>query len=113
QLHRQLRSLLDGQSVPQALGAALLPRGRQALTLAAAAWREPRHNKTALAADIDAALADWGAAPDAVPGLNAGAKQSEVVALMGSEVQGKAVLAQTPIAAQRALDLLALPLPSE
>ena len=119
QLHHQLRSLLDGKSAsgavsaPQALGAALLPRGRQALTLAAAAWREPRHNKTALAADIDAALAEWGATPDPVPGLNAGAKQSEVVALMGSEVQGRAVLAQTPVALQRTLDLLALPLPSE
>ncbi|HTU88705.1 MAG TPA: hypothetical protein VMF69_01290 [Gemmataceae bacterium] len=112
-LHRQLRSLLDAKTAAGALGAALLPRGRQALTLAAAAWREPRWNKTALAADIDAALADWGTVPDALPGLNAGAKQSEVVALMGSEVKGHAVLAQTPSAVQRALDLLALPLPSE
>ncbi|HTU88723.1 MAG TPA: hypothetical protein VMF69_01380 [Gemmataceae bacterium] len=119
-LHRQLRSLLDAKSpstggtpVPLALRAALLPRGRQALTLAAAAWREPRHNKTALAADIDTALANWGAMPEAVPGLSAGAKQSEVVSLMGSEVQGRAVLAQTPLAVQRSLDLFALPLPSE
>ncbi|MGH7222851.1 MAG: hypothetical protein ACRELF_06470, partial [Gemmataceae bacterium] len=112
-LHRQLRSLLDAKSAPRALGAALLPRGRQALTLAAIAWREPRQNKTALAADIDAALADWGATPDPVPGLNAGAKQVEVVSLMGSEVQGRAVLARTPAAVQRTLDLLALPLPSE
>ena len=62
-------------------GAALLPRGRQVLTLAAAAWREPRHNKTALAADIDAALAEWGTVPEPMPGLKAGANQSEVVAL--------------------------------
>ncbi|HTU21715.1 MAG TPA: hypothetical protein VMG10_27000 [Gemmataceae bacterium] len=119
ELHRQLRSLLDGKSAsgvasaPRALAAALLPRGRQALTLAAAAWREPRHNKTALAADIDAALGDWGATPDPIPGLSAGAKQSEVVSLMGSEVQERAVLAQTPLSVQRTLDLLALPLPSE
>ncbi len=113
QLHRQLRTLLDGKSAPAALAASLLPRGRQALTLAAAAWRQPRLNKTALAADVDAALADWGAAPDPLPGLNSGAKRSEVVSLMGGEAEGKAVLAQTPATVQRSLDLLALPLPGE
>jgi hypothetical protein len=113
QLHRQLRSLLDAKTASGALGAALLPRGRQALTLAAAVWREPRWNKTALAADIDAALADWGTTPDPLPGLLAGAKQSEVVSLLGGEVVGQAVLARTPQTVQRALDLLALPLPSE
>jgi hypothetical protein len=112
-LHRELRSLLDAKTASGALGAALLPRGREALTLAAAAWREPRWNKTALSADIDGALADWGATPDPVLGLNVGAKQGEVVSLMGTEVEGRAVLAQTPLAVQRALDLLALPLPSE
>lgn len=113
QLHRQLHSLLDTKAASGALGATLLPRGRQALTLAAIEWRKPRHNKTALAADIDAALAEWGDTPDPVPGLSIGAKQSEIVSLVGSEVQGNAVLAQTPLAVQRALDLLALPLPSE
>lgn len=112
-LHRELRSLLDPKTASGALGAALLPRGREALTLAAAAWREPRWNKTALSADIDAALADWGAAPDPVPGLPVGAERSAVVSLMGSDVEGGSVLAQTPLAVQRALDLLALPLPSE
>lgn len=112
-LHRELRSLLDAKTASGALGAALLPRGRQALTLAAAAWREPRWNKTALAADIDAALADWGVVPDPVPGLRIGANRSEVVSLMGSDLEGTAVLAQTPLAVQRALDLLALPLPNE
>jgi hypothetical protein len=91
----------------------LLPRGKQALTLAAAAWRDPHRNKTALAADIDAALAGWGSAPDPVPALKAGAKSSEVVSLMGGETVDRAVLAHTPSAVQRALDLLALPLPSE
>ncbi len=118
-LHRQLRSLLDGKSAsgvvlaPQALSAALLPRGRQALTLAAAAWRQPRLNKTALAADLDAALADWGASPDPLPGLNTGAKQSDVASLMSGDVEGRAVLAHTSAAVQRTVDLLALPLPSE
>jgi hypothetical protein len=102
QLHRQLRSLLDAKTASGALGAALLPRGRQALTLAAAAWREPRWNKIALAADSDAALAEWGEAPDPVlafPSRAAG--------------RGGNWIAQTPPAVQRALDLLALPLPSE
>jgi hypothetical protein len=113
QLHRQLRSLLDAKMASGALGAALLPRGRQALTQAAAAWREPRQNKTSLAADIDAVLADWGTIPDATPGLNAGAKKSDVVSLMRGETEGRAVVARTPNAVRRTLDLLALPLPSE
>jgi hypothetical protein len=112
-LHRELRSLFDGKAAPQALAAALLPRGRQVLSLAAAAWRELRWNKTALAADIDAALADWGTVPEPIPGLNPGAKGSEVAALMGSTVEGRAILADTPLGVQRALDLLALPLPGE
>jgi hypothetical protein len=104
-LHRQLRSLLVSTSetpVPAALGAALLPRGRQALMLAAAAWREPHWNKTALAADIDAALADWGEAPDPILSFPRSMFPCE-----GNWI------AQTPLAVQRALDLLALPLPSE
>jgi hypothetical protein len=112
-LHRELRSLLDAKTAAGGLGAALLPRGRQALTLAAAAWREPRLNKTALAGDLDAALAEWGTSPDPLPGLKAGAGKSEVVALLGGTPEGQAVLAQTPDAVQRALDLLSLPLPSE
>lgn len=112
-LHRELRSLLDAKTASGALGAALLPRGRPALTLAAAAWRDPRWNKTALAADIDAAVSDWGATPDPVPGLRDGAELREVVSLLGGELEGRAVLAHTPSAVQRTLDLLALPLPSE
>lgn len=105
QLHQQLRSLLDGKAASGALGAALLPRGREALTLAAAAWREPRWNKSALAADIDAALANWGDAPDPVIALPPSAWR-------GEEKTGNWI-AQTPLAVLRALDLLALPLPSE
>jgi hypothetical protein len=104
-LHRQLRSLLapTGETpAPPALAAALLPRGRQALTLAAAAWRQTRWNKTALAADIDAALADWGEAPDPVVAFPRTARE-----------QGGSRIAQTPLDVQRTLDLLTLPLPSE
>jgi hypothetical protein len=104
QLHCQLRSLLDAKAASGALGAALLPRGRQALTLAAAAWREPRWNKTALAADIDTALAAWGDAPDPVLSVPPSA--------WGEEKNGNRI-AQTPPAVLRAVDLLALPLPSE
>lgn len=112
-LHRQLRELLDAKAATGPLGAALLPRGKQALTLAAAAWREPRFNKTALAADIDAALAEWGTLPDPLPGLVVGAKQTEVERLFGRPAEGGAVLAPGPLAVQRTLDLLALPLPAE
>jgi hypothetical protein len=114
-LHRELRSLLDAKSGSGALGAALLPRGLQALRLAAAAWRDPRWNKTALATDIDAALADWGATPDTMPGLlRWGHDQSAVeqAASNGGE-KGKTLVASTSGRVQRALDLLALPLPSE
>ena len=113
QLHRQLRGVLDAKAAEGPLGAALLPRGRQALTLAAVEWRKPRWNKVALAGDIDSALAEWSKLPDPVPGLTAGDKQTEVSRLFGAAVEGRAVLARTPPAAQRALDLLAMPLPSE
>ncbi|HWG44905.1 MAG TPA: hypothetical protein VN688_19180 [Gemmataceae bacterium] len=113
QLHRQLRSVLDVKAAASSLGAALLPRGRQALTLAAVAWREPRQNKTALSGDIDAALADWGTIADLVTGLTAGAKQDAVARLFGSPIAGRAVIAGTPATVQRTLDLLALPLPAE
>ncbi|MHB1426978.1 MAG: hypothetical protein ACYC3I_27805, partial [Gemmataceae bacterium] len=110
-LHRQLRSLFDAKTAAGALGAALLPRGRTALTLAAAAWREPRWNKTALAADIDAALADWGDNPDSIFGF----RFSIFGALISENREPKTQnwFAQSPQAVQRALDLLALPLPSE
>jgi hypothetical protein len=113
QLHRQLRGVLDAKAAEGALGAALLSRGRQALTLAAPEWRKPRWNKVALAGDIEAAVAEWGNLPDSAPGLTAGDKQAEVSRLFGAAIEGRTIVAHTPSAAQRALDLLALPLPSE
>ncbi len=112
-LHRQLRSVLDAKAATGPLGALLLPRGQKALGLAAVAWREPRRNKVGLAGDIDAALADWGTVPDPVPGLKAGASQDEVVRFFKSNAEGQAVIARTPESVQRAVDLLALPLPEE
>ena len=112
-LHRQLRSILDGKVAAGPLGAALLARGKHALTLAATAWREPRWNKKALAGDIDAAVAEWGQVPDVQPALSTGTAQSEVVRLFGVTVNGRAVLARTPPTVQRALDLLDLPLAVE
>ncbi len=112
-LHRQLRSILDAKAASGPLGSALLGRGKEALALAAIAWREPRWNKKALAADIDAALADWGEVPDVRLALSTGAAQSEVIGLIGGAVNGRAVVARTPLAVQRALDLLDLPLARE
>lgn len=112
-LHRQLRSVLDAKAAAGPLGAALLPVGRQALAQATAAWRQPRWNKTALAADIDAVLAEWGKTPDPVPAIPMGAKQSEIAELFNAQAEGRAVLARTPAAVQRSLDLLSLPLPTE
>ncbi len=108
QLHRQLRSLLTAAGktpAPPTLQAALLSHGRQALMAAAAAWREPRWNKTALAADIDAALADWGDTPDTV-------LEKAILTYLQPDQRLRCFF-NTPSAVQRALDLLALPLPSE
>ena len=109
-LHQQLGQVLDPQAAAGPLGWTLLTAGRRALALAAPAWRAPRWNKTALADDIDKALAAWGSPPLGRPGLAIGANKAEATALFGVAARGKAVLA---VAAElpRALDLLDLPLP--
>jgi hypothetical protein len=111
-LHRQLRQVLGPKAAAGPLGAALLPFGRHALTLAAAAWRDPKQNRTGLAKDVDDALAGWGNAPEPAPALKPGAPQADVTALFGAPASGRAVSVDGP-AARRALDLLALPLPGE
>jgi hypothetical protein len=121
QLHKQLREVLDAKAAKGPLGAALLGTGRQALTLAAPAWKAPKVNKSGLAGDVEAALKDWGDVPDPVAGLAAGAGRAEVSALFGQPAAaGKdgrpgacALTAATPDAVTRALDLLALPVPPE
>jgi hypothetical protein len=111
--HKQIRAVLDAKAAAGPLGAALLPTGRRALTLAAAAWREPRLNKQALADEIDRALADWGEVPAPAPALVPGAGQPDAVRLFQVPARGRIVAAHRPGAVLRALDLLALPLPAE
>jgi hypothetical protein len=111
-LHRQLGEVLGPKAAAGPLGAALLPFGHHALTQAAAAWRDPKQNKTGLAKDVDDALAGWGNAPEPAPALKPGASQAEVTALFGAAAQGRAVSVDGA-ANRRALDLLALPLPAE
>jgi hypothetical protein len=112
QIHRQLREVLDARAARGPLGAALLPVGRRALQMAAAAWRE-KTNKPALAGDIEAALKEWGEVPPPVCGLAIHARKAEVAALFGKELTGRGVSATSPVPVQRALDLLALPLTPE
>jgi hypothetical protein len=112
-LHQQVRAVLDAKAAAGPLGAALLPSGRRALTLAVAAWREPSLNKQALADDVDKALADWGEVPAPAPALVPGARQADAARLFGEPARGRGVAAHTPAAVRRALDLLALPLPAE
>ncbi|HZY85912.1 MAG TPA: hypothetical protein VFE78_13840 [Gemmataceae bacterium] len=111
-LHRQLREVLGPKAAAGPLGATLLPFGRRALTLAAAAWQDPKQNKTALAKDLEGALAGWGNAPEPAPALRPGASQAEVTALFGAPAEGRAVSVDGA-AVRRVLDLLALPLPVE
>jgi hypothetical protein len=112
-LHKQLVALLDNKAANGPLGAALLPIGRGALTEAVTAWRDGTQKKPAVADDIEAALRDWGQAPAALPPLGPGARGEALARLMGSEVRGRTVVAQTPAAVRRSLDLLALPVVQE
>jgi hypothetical protein len=111
-LHRQLREVLGPKAAAGPLGAALLPVGRHALTLAAAAWQDPKENKTALAKDVEAALKAWGDAPQPAPALRPGASRVEVEALFGAPAEGRS-LSVDGAATRRALDLLALPVAAE
>jgi hypothetical protein len=111
-LHKQIREVLDKTTAAGPLGAALLPAGRRALTLAAAAWRDPKRNRVALANDIEAALKDWGPVPEPAPALKPGAAAADVAGLLGVAARGKAVAALAPDEVARALDLLGLPLPA-
>jgi hypothetical protein len=111
-LHRQLREVLGPKAAAGPLGATLLPFGRRALTLAAAAWQEPKQNRTALAKDVEEALKAWGDAPAPAPALRPGTPQSEVSAFLGANAEG-GVVSVAGAATRRAVDLLALPLPAE
>jgi hypothetical protein len=111
-LHQQLTKLLDRQTAAGPLGAALLSGGRRALVQASRNYRSPGWKKNALADDIEKALADWGPLPAGRPALEVGAGKVEALALFGTPVRGKALLAVAPAERRRVLDLLALPLPT-
>ena len=112
-LHQQLTALLTDKVAPVGLRAALLPLGKHALTEAARIWRKPPHEKTRLADQIEAALADWGEVPVPVPSLAIGANRRQITDLFATSPFGKAVLATTPTGVDRVLDLLAFPLAGE
>lgn len=111
-LHRQLTTLLDAKATASPLGAALLPQGKGILARAALAWRDPQRKKVALAEDVEQALADWGDFPKKTLAVSFGAPAAEVSRLLAVPPRGKAVLATTPPAVSRALDLLGLALPT-
>lgn len=110
-LHRQLRGLIDGKTAGGPAAATLLSSGKIALQKAAAAWREPKRNKVALVEDLEAALADWGTPP--APAVPFASPAAEVSALLGAPISGKTIVASTPAAVARAMDLLSFALPVE
>jgi len=112
-LHRQLNRVLDAKAKDGALGAALLPVGRRALTLAAPAFRAAPFNKAALADDITAALKEWEGVPGPRPALAVGADKKEVARFFRRPRQGRIFAVTTAADIARAVDLLALPIPSE
>ena len=113
-LHKQLVELLDSKAAASPLGALLLPVGRTALADAAAAWRVGERTKPAVADDIEVALKSWGDVPTLVGLAVLPGTEGEVVArLMGSSVRGRTVIAQTPHAVRRSLDLLGAPVVQE
>ncbi len=109
QMHKQLRSLLDGKAAPGPLGAALLPLGRRALVEAAAAWEKSKADTKELANDVKAALKDWGESPPPALALAPGAHEFDAVRLFGRPAAGQALVADTPESVGRVLDLLELP----
>jgi hypothetical protein len=113
QMHQQLRALLDDKAAVGPLGAALLPRGRHALAEAAAAWKKSGVNKPGLAEDAEAAVKAWGESPPPALALAPGASEAEAVRLFQLPANGQTVAAAAPMAVQRALDLLELPVSAE
>ena len=112
-IHRQLLEALDPKAAAGPLGAALLPWGRRALLAASETYRGPKKHEKALADDIDKALAAWGKVPAPAPALVPGASRAQVVAVLGHETLGNAVVCNTPDAIARALDAMTIPLPAE
>lgn len=104
-VHKQLRTLLDGQAATSPLGAALLPIGQRALKAAVAEWRDGSHKLPVVAEQADAALKDWGAGSAPKPALLPGASREAVAELFHQRGQGRLLAAKTPAAMKRVLDL--------
>jgi hypothetical protein len=108
QLHRQLKEVLDARAARGPLGALLLPRGRQVLAMARAAWAS--QGQPLLAQDIKEALASWGDPPGNTVTVPLGTPRDEVSRLLRSPAQGRVVPA---LSTARGLDLFGLPVPDD
>jgi hypothetical protein len=106
--HKQLRLALDPKAAQGVLGATLLPRGRQTLTQAVAAWQTSK--QPILVEQATEALAQWDSAPSLAPMFTAGQSRDETARLLGSPATGHVIVTTTPL---RALDLWELPLPAD
>src|SRR5262249_52092832 len=104
-LHKQLDQLLDSKAKAGPLGAALLPTGRRALTLAVPAFRTEPFKKNLLANDIEVALKEWKEVSPR-PALTVGADKKEVARFFRRQQQGRIFAAATNEEAERVLDLL-------
>src|SRR5262249_28317068 len=106
-LHKQLREILDPKTAEGPLGAALLPRGHEALSHARNACG------TALDAEmgslIDASLAQWGPMTTPFALLRLGDSRANLGKLLDCQTKERVVT----VAVGRALDLLALPVPGD
>jgi hypothetical protein len=108
QVHRQLQQLLDARAAHGPLGAALLSRGRKALTLAQAAWTEAKQAE--LTSQAHKALASWGGVPASTVAVPVGEPRTRVARLLHSDSQGRVLPAKDVL---RALDLFGVPVPDE
>ncbi len=112
-IHQQLGKLLDSKTASGPLGSVLLSAGKHALEASIKPLRDRKHNKQALAKDIEELVKNWGEMAASTPALPFGSPVNEVSALFGCAAVGKAVFADTPQRVARVADLLGLPLPRE
>jgi hypothetical protein len=108
QIHRQLRDLLDDKALGGPLGAALLGGGRKTLEAAVPAWRTLKH--PGQAAQVQAALQEWGEVPPWSLPMSLDSSAKELTRMLHGKQQQHVIL---PDVSARALDLLALPVPRD
>jgi hypothetical protein len=108
-MHQALRELLDETAQKSPLGVALLNAGKRAATLAARAYRDPKVNCTAVAADLEEALKNWGTVTEArFPARS----REQLTAVWGAAVSGQ-VATTSSEQLPRVLDLLGMAVPPE